>query len=165
MRAEPTDYAKFTAWHELNYKSLTLPTDWSELACKTIRASVQVWQFQWYLKCGTDKYVRVWERYERWPGLLGMSRKASFVYHYGTLVRMGPDGIPTYVSNNPVDIRVDNVGRPVHLHFGSPNPHHDQSVIKGLQLDDMDMFEFLKGIIRHRSTKKSLDKIFGFTIG
>jgi hypothetical protein len=64
-----------------------------------------------------------------------------------------------------VDIRIDDVGRPVHLHYEQPDPHHDQSVVKGLELSNLDMFEFLKGIISHRKTKKPLDKVFGFTLG
>jgi hypothetical protein len=165
MRAQPTDHAKFTAWRESNAQTLSLPSDWKELSCKNVLASTLVWKFEWYLSCGTDKYVRIWERYERWPKLIGMSRRASFVYHYGPLIGIGKDGIPTYDSKNPVDIRIDDVGRPIHLHFGAPMPHHDQSVVKGLVLSELDMFEFLNGIIRHRKNKKTLDKIFGFTIG
>jgi hypothetical protein len=165
MRAQPTDHAKFTAWRESNAQNLNLPLDWKELSCKDTLASELVWKFEWYLSCGPDKYVRIWERYERWPKLLGASRRASFVYHYGALVGIGKDGNPTYNPKNPVDIRIDNINRPYHMHFGAPDPHHDQSVIKGLTLEDMDMFEFLNGIIRHRSNNKPLNKIFGFTIG
>ncbi len=165
MKAQPTDHAKFKSWRESNAQKLKLPPDWKELSCKDTLASELVWKFEWYLSCGPDGYVRIWERYERWPLLIGVSRRASFVYHYGALTGIGKDGNPTYNSKNPVDIRIDNVGRPVHLHFGAPEPHHDQSVVKGLALDELDMFEFLNGIIRHRSSKKSLDKIFGFKIG
>jgi hypothetical protein len=164
MNAAPTDYSKFKAWQESNQQAFNFPADWKELSCVTKQSSLLVWQFEWYLACGADKYVRIWERYERWPTLIGVSRRASFVYHYGLLVRIGKDGIPTYVAKNPVDIRIDNIGRPIHLHFLAPEPHHDQSVVKGLKLEDPDMFDFLKGIVRHRTTAKPLDKVFGFTI-
>lgn len=165
MRMQPTDHAKFTAWRDSGAQNFNLPDDWKELSCKTQPASIVVWQFQWYLSCGNDRYIKIWERYDRWPNLIGMSRRVSFVYHYGPIVGVGKDGLPTENPQNPVDIRIDNIGRPIHIHFGAPNPHHEQSVVKGLVLDEMDMFEFLNGIKRHRTTTKPLDKIFGFTIG
>jgi hypothetical protein len=95
MKAFPTDRAKFNAWRELNANNLNLPADWKELSCRSIIASAVVWQFQWYLQCGEDKYIRIWERYDRWPGMLGMSRRVGFVYHYGQLMGIGADGVPT----------------------------------------------------------------------
>jgi hypothetical protein len=165
MRSLPTDYGKYIAWRDLNASKLSLPVDWKELSSVATPASTLVWQYQWYIQSGADKYIRIWERYGRWPGLLGMSRRMNFVYHYGQLMGLGADNVPVQKPKNPVDIRIDDIGRPIHLHFGAPDPHHDQSVVKGLQLNDLDMFEFLDGIIRHRKTGKSLDKIFGFTIG
>lgn len=159
---QPTDYTGYKKWREDNANNLKLPADWQELSTETFLSSAMVWSFQWFLQCGADKYVRIWERYDRWPKLIHMSRRIGFAFHYGPIINRNKDGIPT--QNDQVDIRIDDVGRPVHMHFGAQDPHHDQSVVKGLKLDDMDMFQFLNGIIRHRDKNKPLDQVFGFKI-
>jgi hypothetical protein len=63
-----------------------------------------------------------------------------------------------------VDIRIDDSCSPIHLHYNSQNPHHSNASVKGLDLDDMDMFPFVNGIFRLRSNKKPLNTIFGLKI-
>lgn len=96
--------------------------------------------------------------------MIETSRRIQFAHHYGPIVKLGIDGLPLHQSNDPVDIRIDNVSAPAHLHFGAPNPHHAQASVKGLILENMDMFTFVNGIVQHRTTTQPLDKVFKFTI-
>jgi hypothetical protein len=80
------------------------------------------------------------------------------------MVNVTADGLMGYKSTDPVDIRIDNGCSATHLHYRSPNPHHPQSSVKGLVLDDLDMFTFVKGVFQHRKTQKPLDEVLGFRI-
>jgi len=93
-----------------------------------------------------------------------MSRRVSFAYHYGPIVQTGSHGLPEYDAKDPVDIRIDNSRSHVHLHFGAPGIHHPQSAVKGLQLDELGPFDFLRAIFKHRSSGRSLDEVFGFRV-
>jgi hypothetical protein len=159
------NYISFKKWADENHSALKLPADCRELQPQTtVIASSLVWTLTWYLQFGADRYVRIRERYDRIGGMIETSRRIQFAYHYGPIVKSGIDGLPLHQSNDPVDIRIDNVSAPAHLHFGAPNPHHDQSVVKGLHLEGLDMFAFVRGIMRHRATAQPLDKVFNFTI-
>lgn len=110
-----------------------------------------------------NKYIRVWEDYCRVKGLQD-SRRARLAYHYGPVPRVDPNGIPNYIPSDPVDIRIDNSCQKIHMHFGAPNPHIFQERIQKLDLEKTEIFTFVQGIFRHRSTGKTLDKTFGFKI-
>jgi hypothetical protein len=117
------------------------------------------------MRFSDNKYIRIAERYEKWGGLVGLSRKNSYAYHYGDIVKSGDAGLPAYGPGDPVDIRIDNSCSPIHLHYLAPNPHYPNSAVRGLDLEDMDMFAFVKGIFRHRSSKKPINEIFKFQVG
>lgn len=158
------DYLKFKAWFESERSTIQLPSDCTELQPRTKLSGWFVWTFTWYLMFTPDRYLRMSEHYDRWPELINTSRRTSFAYHYGPVVRVGADGVPERDSADPVDIRIDNARGPAHLHFGSPNPHYQQSEVEGLQLGRVDMFTFLKAILRHRSANCTIEKALGFRI-
>jgi hypothetical protein len=161
----PLDYSKFRAWADKNYDNLKIPEDCVQLRPLVITpVSPRVWSLEWWLQFGSDKYVRVAERYGRFPGLADLCRRDYFAYHYGQMVNVTDEGLAGFKSSDPVDIRIDNGCAPAHLHFGSPQPHHSQSAVKGLVLNELDMFTFVKGIFHHRKTQKPLDEVFGFRI-
>lgn len=157
------DYVQFRAWFDKQRSTVQLPDDCTEIQPPDVKlAGWLVWTFTWYLRFEADRYARLWERYDRWAGMVGESRKISFAYHYGPIMRIDAGGLPQHDSRDPVEVRIDNIGAPAHLHFGSPNPHHPQSAIEGLVLETLDMFTFLRAILRHRSSGCSLDKALGF---
>jgi hypothetical protein len=68
----PLEYSKFWAWADRNYDNLKLPDDCVQIRPLVITpASSQVWSLEWWMQFGQDKYIRVAERYGRWPGLMG----------------------------------------------------------------------------------------------
>jgi hypothetical protein len=50
------------------------------------------------------------------------------------------------------------------MHFGAALPHIGQEKVDGLEMDELDMFSFVRAIFAHRKTGKSLDKILKFRI-
>jgi len=165
MGRAPTDYSQFRAVVDAQYKALNLPPDCKEILPLEITVATSVsWHVRWYLEFNDNKYIRVAERYQKFAQLIGLSRRIYLALHYSEIVKRGDDGLPGYIASDPVDIRIDDSCGPIHLHYNAPNPHHPNDSVDGLDLDSMDMFTFVKGIFRHRSTKKPLDAIFKFKI-
>lgn len=165
MVRRPTDYATFRAFVDEKYKALVFPSDCSETLPLDIKQATQVsWHLRWYLEFTDNKYIRVAERYEKWPNMLGLSKRINVAYHYGDIARRTSDGLPGHLGKDPVDIRIDDSCSPIHLHYNSQNPHHPDASVKGLDLEDLDMFTFVNGIFKHRAKKKPLHVVFGFKI-
>jgi hypothetical protein len=161
----PTDYSQFRAFVDAEYSALVLPSDCKEVVPLDIKVATSVsWHVSWVLEFTDDKYIRVAERYEKFAQMIGLCRRVYVAHHYGDIVKRTSDGSPAYLGSDPVDIRIDDSCSAIHLHYKSQNPHYPNSAVEGLDLDDMDMFTFVKGIFKHRSTKKSLDAIFKFKI-
>ncbi len=163
-----TTYEKYRAYADSEYDALAIPSNCTE-TLKLIFTPVNdvAWSSRWYLEFTDDKYIRAVERFQRWPGLTGIAKRMTVAYHYGDIVRRNPDdNLPGYLSagTDQVDIRIDNSCAPIHLHYQSQNPHIPQSSVIGLDLESVDMFIFVKGILRHRETKKPLNSIFKFKI-
>jgi hypothetical protein len=168
MARRPTDYATFRTLVDKEYAALNqaLPEGCVEsLPLDITRSTQDSWHLRWYLEFSDDnKYIRVAERYEKFSRMISVSRRVYVAYHYGQIMTRGDDGLPGYLPADPVDIRIDDSCSPIHLHYNSPLPHHPNESIHGLDLDDLDMFSFVRGILKHRSGKKALDAIFKFKI-
>jgi hypothetical protein len=167
MARRPTDYTAFRAFVDKEYGELakSLPPDCVEShPLDIVRATPDSWHLRWYLEFSDNKYIRVAERYEKFSKMMGVSRRVNVAYHYGQIVNKGADGLPGYLGSDPVDIRIDDSCSPIHLHYNSQDPHHSNDSVKGLDLDDMDMFTFVNGIFKHRANKKPLHIVFGFKI-
>ncbi len=165
MARRPTDYSTFRTFVDEQYQALTLPPDCKETLPLDIKVATSVsWHLRWFLEFTDNKYIRIAERYEKFAQMIGLSRRIYVARHYGQIVSRSDDGLPGYLPADPVDIRIDDTCGPIHLHYNAPNPHHPQASIEGLDLDDLDMFTFVNGIFKHRSTNKPLDRIFKFKI-
>lgn len=158
------DYIQFKKSFDTSYKTLELPAECKELDLSFYPASSLVWWLEWYLQFDDKKYARLWERYDRYGGMINMSRRVSLAYHYGPVMRVGADKLPAYDAKDPVDIRIDNSCQPIHLHLGAPLPHYPQSRIDGLQLTDLDTFDFVRAILSHRASGKTIQETLGFVI-
>ena len=159
----PTEYPKFRDFVDAQYKALVLPDDCKETLPLDIKvATMESWHLRWFLEFTDNKYIRVAERYEKFAKMLGTCRRVYVAYHYGDIVNRDSDGLPGYLGSDPVDIRIDDSCGPIHLHYKAQNPHYPKEKVEGLQLDDMDMFQFVNGIFKHRSTKKAFDALFKF---
>lgn len=158
------DYFQYKRWFDENRAKLKLPSDCSEIEPASFYITNQyVWTFEWHLGFPDPKYIRVWEHHMKWKGLLD-SRRTQFAFHYGPVVHRDKDGVPIWQSADLVDLRIDNSeGRP-HLHYGAPEPHHLEENVKGLDLEKIDMFTFIKCIFSHRKTGKPIHNLLAFRI-
>lgn len=170
------DYLEFERRLNSEQSQLKLPEDSRVLAGPgCINPTQLLWTFVWSVHFTSDnKYMRVWELYDKISKLIAMSRRTQFVFHYGPIMQFDGKGAPIvdelgspkYTRLDPVDIRIDTScrGGRAHLHYGAPEPHYRQEQVEGLQLDSLDAFAFARGILRHRECAQPLNKIFGFRV-
>lgn len=158
------DVLEYQRQFDSKKEALKIPPDCTEINDPVFNATFShTWWFEWYLVFDDKKYVRLWELFERRKGLYGGWR-TQFAFHYGPIVSIKPDGTPERNSNDPVDIRFDTDRGSPHMHYKAQDPHLYQDNVDGIDLGKIDMFDFLKGIIKHRKTGKEIDKVFGFKI-
>src|SRR5712692_4491776 len=120
---------------------------------------------EWFLIFTNPKtYIRIKENFAKRAGLQ-ISRRIHFAYHYGPLTKTDLRGIPDGEPADPLFVRIDNVGRPPHLHHqDDPTDHIPQSRITGLVLEKVDLFDFVKAAFRHRLSGKSIAVELGYGI-
>ena len=158
------DYITFNQLFQSERLKLKLSQDISE-HCHHEIVNSQVWAIEWELQFPDGTYVRINEHYTRRAGMIGESRRAAFSFHYGQIVNKDSDGRVIWGSNDPVGIRIDDSMQPAHLHYGTdPKTHYLQVNVEGINLADMDMFTFLRAVLRHRRKGISLETTFKFKI-
>lgn len=175
------DYLEFARWLKSEQENFALPFDCRELVAPgAINPRLTQWVFRWAIHFTSDnKYARIWEQHDPMPGMIGTSQRVRFAFHYGPLVRftssgnpeVDPLGIPVFANTDPVDIRIDTCSRKAgsgrrepHLHYEAPEPHIPQANIQGLVLVDIDMFTFLRSVLRHRQSGEPLQQVLRFRI-
>lgn len=157
------DYLEFRRQFDAEHHTLVIPADCQEIAGPDFMIATQYsWHLKWYLKFADNKFVRIWEHHNKIAGLQD-ARRLKLAYHYGPIHGLDKDGIPLYGSEKPVDFRLDNSALKIHLHLGGPEHIYQENVEK-LDLTSLDMFTFVRGIFKHRSTGRDFDKVFGFKI-
>jgi hypothetical protein len=164
----PTDdYFAYKRWFEVGHGSLALPVDCVEPDGPVLKYSNQyTWELEWYLIfTNPHSYVRIQENFAKRAGLY-MSRRINFAYHYWPITKADLRGFPDKDPADPVFVRIDNAGRPAHLHHqDDPRDHIPQSRISGLVLEDVDLFDFAKSALRHRQSGRPMAKELGYRIG
>jgi hypothetical protein len=160
------DLIEHKRWFQEQSSTRELPPECSEPLPATYYpygTSVHAWKFRWVIEFPDNKYIQMRERWKKVMGLQE-SRREMFAYHYGTIVSRGVDGLPESRSDDPVDLRIDNAGSPVHLHYGAQEPHHTQDQVRGLVLNDVKIVDFLDAVLRHREDGRPLHKVLGFKV-
>lgn len=145
--------------------ALALPVGCSEPCPATFipHGNVYSWRFRWVIVFPDHKYIQIRERWKKIAGLQE-ARRERFAYHYGSIGKVDGDGVPIAESSDPVDLRIDNSGSPVHLHYCAPEPHYMQDQVKNLALDTVGMFDFIKAVLRHRQKGIPLHKALDFRV-
>lgn len=124
------------------------------------------WSVEWHLIFTDDPsaYIRIREGFAK-RSRLSLSRRLLFAYHFGPIIKSDADGSPVPQPADPVFVRIDNVGRPPHLHpQGNPTDHVPQEKIKGLVLEDLDLFDFVKAAFRSRQNGTDVARELGYRI-
>jgi hypothetical protein len=158
------DYLEFKARFDQEYSKLKLPEDCTELLNSSVPTSSLVWTFKWYLEFSDGSYIQIKEHYTKKARMIQHSHRAAFNYHYGPVVQRTADGLPEAASANPVHIRIDTSNSPAHMHLGSPNPHYEQARVENLDMQNLDMFTFIKAVLKHRRTGASFQETLNFRI-
>lgn len=160
------DYFAYKRWFETGHDALRLPPNCTEPEPPTLFYSdLYTWSVEWYLIfADPDAYIRIFENFAKRSRML-LSRRIHFAYHYGPLIRKDNDGRPDRQSSDPVIVRVDNIGRAAHLHpENDPTAHIPQERIHGLDLENLDLFDFVKAAFRHRTTGTAIERTLGYRI-
>jgi len=164
----PTDdYFAFKRWFEPAHAALKLPPDCteSEGGPRLIYSNQYTWVLEWLLVFrNPDSYIRIREQFAK-RSRLALSRRIQFAYHYGPIHKSDEKGMPIRQSDDPLFVRIDNVGLAVHLHpENDPKAHIPQEKIKGLVLEDVDTFDFVKAAFRHRQNGMPIERELGYRI-
>lgn len=159
MPGPTDDYFAYKRWFEAGQASLSLPAECVSPDPVLKYSNQYTWTLEWFLTFpDTHTHVRVWETFAKIQALQA-SRRISFAYHYGPTIRIDAAGMPDGEPSDPVFVRIDDIGGTVHLHpEGRPADHVPQDKISGLVLDQVDLFEFVKAVLRHRGSGKSIEK-------
>jgi hypothetical protein len=157
------DYLEYKGQFDAEHNALVIPGDCEQIAGPEFSIITSYsFDLKWYLKFGGNKFARIWEHHRKVAGLQD-ARRLTFAYHYGPIDGFDKDGLPAYGSKKPVDFRIDNIAKKVHLHLGGPEHIYQENIAK-LDLESVDMFSFVRGVFEHRETGKAFPKIFGFKV-
>ncbi|MFP5276768.1 MAG: hypothetical protein ACLGPM_06615 [Acidobacteriota bacterium] len=109
---------------------------------------------------------RWWASGVRIGGKQQPGHREHFSFHYGpTNPRRQPNRIPEKDKvKYPAIIRIDCDPQGPHLHFRDEDDHIEQHRVRGLTIEDSDPFDFMRAVIKHRSTNEGLDSILKFTV-
>jgi hypothetical protein len=120
---------------------------------------------EWHLVFkNPESYIRIAEHFAK-RSRLSVSRRIHFAYHYGPTVKSDDQGMPVREPPDPVFVRIDNVSGPAHLHReGDPTAHIPQESVKGLVLEDIDLFNFVRAAFSHRQSGRSIERELGYQI-
>jgi hypothetical protein len=136
----------------------------------TILPGSPPWNMDWLIRFPGRKYAYIYERWFplRTPSRGGATRgqRRAFSFHYGTL---GPltrrNGFPAIdKANHPAIIRIDLDNKGPHLHFHGELPHIPQEKVKGMSIEDVDPFDFVRAVLEHRRSQADFDDIMNFTV-
>lgn len=165
MPGPTDDYFAYKQWFEKNHGALHLPDGCAEPNDPLfIYANQYTWSVEWFLLLKTpSSYIRIFENFAR-RSRLSVSRRIHFAYHYGPVVKADEKEMPVREPSDPVFVRIDNIHAPAHLHpEGDPTRHLPQENVKGLTLDDIDLFKFVKCAFQHRKGL-TIERAFGYRI-
>ena len=160
------DYFEFEKDFKKKIGQLKLPRGAELLVPLTTMSTPFGWTVEFFISFSDAHHIMIFENYSKLAGLYA-SRKLGWAYHYGPVTpgQLGSDGSLTKGScTDPLVIRIDTARIGLHLHFNSQNPHYKQSEVAGLDLEDIDCWKFIKGVLKHRQSGKSVDEVFGFKI-
>lgn len=166
MPAPVDDYFTYKHWFDRKCDRVELPPDCSEPLPPLYYSDQHTWDVKWYLIFGNDPktYIRVFEHFAK-RSHLQLSQRIHFAYNYGPVVRSDARGIPEYLPDDPIFVRIDNIARPPHLHpEADPKQHIDQARIKGLVLAELDLFDFVKACLRHRQNGRDMSHQLGYKV-
>jgi hypothetical protein len=123
-----------------------------------------VWQFQWVLEFLSDNhYVRC---RESWSYRFGEpARRHLFSFHYGPICWRKADGAITYRETDSVVLRCDKKNHePEHLHHQAQLPHYTQDRVRGIVIDEIDMYVFVRAVLQARQSGQPVDAVLGYTV-
>ena len=124
------------------------------------------WQMEWCVLFPDRMYLVV---RENWWDVKGERRRIGyrkdFAFHYGPAnPKRNHDGIPVRDNKKfPAVLRIDSDHKGPHLHFNGED-HILQARVLNLSISQVDVFDFVRAVLKHRRSGKGFDRILGFEI-
>jgi hypothetical protein len=158
------DLFEFGRNFDAELKRLKLPQE-AKLQEPEIESTLPplMWQVEFFISFQDGLCIAIWESWDKFAGLQD-SRRIQWSYHYGAAARDSSGRLLQSEPDSPVTIRIDTCGGKEHLHYLAREPHYSPSSVLGLDLESVDCWQFIKGVLRHRKTGKPVDQVFGFKI-
>jgi hypothetical protein len=129
------------------------------------------WNMDWLIRFPDGKHACLYERWfplrTSWRSGATMGQRLSFSYHYGTTgSNTRRNGFPARdKTNHPAIIRIDLDKIGPHLHFHGELPHIMQDKVKGMTIEDIDPFAFVRAVLEHRKNPTiDFDSIMQFSV-
>ncbi|HEX3659792.1 MAG TPA: hypothetical protein VHU89_00050 [Acidobacteriaceae bacterium] len=131
----------------------------------TVLPDLPPWSMELFIRFPDGMYSRVWEQYDRAAGTPSHGQRLQFALHYGpTPANVDVRGLPLWRSEDRCELRIDlDTWHGPHIHFGGED-HITQNRVKRLDIRTMTPIVFLRGIMEHRSTQRTLPEVFGFEV-
>lgn len=136
----------------------------------TVLPGFPPWNMDWLIRFPDGKHAYLYERWfpKKAPSRGGttMGERGAFSFHYGTSgSKTRRNGFPAREkSNHPAIIRIDLDKNGPHLHFHGELPHIMQNNVKGMTIEDVDPFDFVRAVLKHRASQADFDAIMKFTV-
>lgn len=161
-------YTEYKAWFIGERNKLTLEAGCTEVGpfWTPTPPLVPPWQVNWCVRFLDGKHFKVKESW--WPRPIrhgGRGYRKHFGFHYGPInPASDSDGFPLRDNKTyPPIIRIDTDPYGPHLHYDGKD-HIVQSDVQGLDISNADLFEFVKMVLRHRTTGEAFDKLYNFKV-
>jgi hypothetical protein len=158
------DFFSYQKLFEAKLSGLKLPDDCvAHEPAWEVTMAPYFWTVEAFFQFVNRKHVRLWESHAKFAGLQE-SRKIQWAYHYGPTQSSDEAAeLEQGAPDDPVDIRIDTCSG-LHLHYGTREPHYDQSRIVGLKLDEIQAWDFVRAVLKHRKSGEKLAAILRFKI-
>jgi hypothetical protein len=157
------DFLTFQKSFETALGKIRLPADCKQREPNWEVVTSYFWRVEVFFDFSDQKHIRIQESYDKFAKLY-MSRKTQWSYHYGDTATFDENGDAVRgAPDDPLDLRIDT-DRGLHMHYQKQQPHYRQDDIEGIDLATVGAVEFIRAVLTHRRTHKSLGDVLGFKI-
>lgn len=158
--------SEYAAWFNSEHSKIALERGAQEigpLLRPTNPAGTVPWQLIWAVLFSDGLHVKITENHCP-TRCAGVGVRNHFAFHYGqTSASLDPRGLPIKAKGLTTILRVDCDRKGPHIHYGGQD-HIPQARVRGLDIVNLGLFDFVDAVMVNRRTGRLLDEILNFTV-